>query len=76
MLVAIDGTRASAESIAALVGRRAPGERVSLHAFRRDDLIEVELELAPAPRDTCYLALRTEAPARAVTLRTSWLSTA
>lgn len=76
VLVAIDGTRASTESIAALVERRAPGERVTVHAFRRDELMSVELELAPVPHDTCYLTLRTDAPERAVTLRTGWLSTA
>jgi predicted metalloprotease with PDZ domain len=76
VLVAIDGTRASAESIAAFLERRAPGECVTVHAFRHDELISVELTLAPAPHDTCYLALRTDATERAVALRRAWLGTA
>ena len=74
VLVAIDGIRASSEALDALLAKRAPGERVRVHAFRRDELIDVELELASAPLDTCYLSLRAEASAAAVALRNDWLA--
>ena len=73
VLVAIDGLRASADALDALLKRRSPGEKVPVHAFRRDELLSVELELMPAPQDTCHLALRTDAPERAVALRDAWL---
>jgi len=75
VLVAFDGTRASVDAVNALVKRRAAGERVNVHVFRRDELMAVEVELAPAPLDTCYLSLRTDAPERACALRNAWLAT-
>ena len=74
-LVAIDGIKASSEAINALLMKRAAGDRVRVHAFRRDELIEVDLALASAPLDTCYLSLRAEASAAATALRTAWLAT-
>ena len=73
-LVAIDGVKATAETLDALLAKRAPGECVRVHAFRRDELIEVELALASAPLDTCYLSLRSEASASAIALRDAWLA--
>lgn len=74
VLVAIDGVKASTESIASLSAQRAAGERVSVHAFRRDELIEAEVELAPAPLDTCWLTLRDDADSNALALRDAWLA--
>jgi predicted metalloprotease with PDZ domain len=73
VLVAIDGIRASADAINALMRRRSPGERIPVYAFRRDELVVVEVELLAAPLDTCHLALRLNAPERAVALRNAWL---
>jgi predicted metalloprotease with PDZ domain len=76
VLVAIDGIRASADAVNAMTRRRSPGERIAVHAFRRDELVSVEVELLAAPLDTCHLALRTDAPERAVALRNAWLEAA
>ncbi len=73
VLVAIDGVKASADAVAALQLKRVPRERVKIHAFRRDELIEVDVELAGAPLDTCYLALRPHVPADVLALRNAWL---
>ena len=72
-LVALDGLKASAASLDALFASRVPGERVEVHAFRRDELIDVEVELDAAPADTCHLTLRAEAPAQTLALRQAWL---
>ena len=72
-LVALDGLKASHDSLDALFASRAPGERVRVHAFRRDELIDVEVELDAAPADTCHLTLRAEASAGALALRAAWL---
>lgn len=73
VLVAIDGVRASLDALASLLTRRAPGETVAVHAFRRDELLRVDVELDPASLDTCYLALATQAPEQTVALRSAWL---
>ena len=74
VLVAFDGLRASTESLDSLLSDRAPGEHVTVHAFRRDELMSFDLQLAGAPLDTCYLTLRLDAPAEADTLRRGWLA--
>jgi predicted metalloprotease with PDZ domain len=71
--VGLDGVRASTDALNTLVTDRAAGERVGVHAFRRDELIEVELELAGAPLDTCWLTLRADATEDALALRRGWL---
>ncbi|MHB8493804.1 MAG: M61 family metallopeptidase [Casimicrobiaceae bacterium] len=75
-LVALDGLKASAPALEALLATRAPGDRVQVHAFRRDELFTVEVELEAAPADTCHLTLRAEAPAQALALRRAWLGSA
>jgi predicted metalloprotease with PDZ domain len=74
VLVAIDGVRASTAVLDALRADRAPGQCVKVQAFRRDELIAVELELAAPPLDTCWLTLRDDASLEAATLRGAWLS--
>jgi predicted metalloprotease with PDZ domain len=71
-LVAVDGLRASADTIDAMLKRRGPGERVGVHAFRRDELLTVDIELAAPPLDTCYLTLRAAPDQRAQALRGGW----
>jgi len=75
VLVALDGLRASTEAIEALLERRSPGERIPVHAFRRDELLTFDVELMTAPNDACYLSLRVDAPERAIVLRNGWLKT-
>ncbi len=73
VLVAIDGLKASTATLEAMLTRRAPGAKVEIHAFRRDELMRFEVELAPPPADTIKLALATRAGARARGLRAGWL---
>ena len=74
VIVAVDDIRASTDSINASMMRRAPGEVVSVHAFRRDELLRVDVELASAPLDTCYLSVRKDATEAALALRDGWLA--
>jgi len=74
VLVAIDDIRASTDSINASLMRCAPGQVISIHAFRRDELLRVHAELASAPLDTCYLSARTDATEAARALRNGWLA--
>ena len=72
-LVALDGIKASADQLDAYARDRRPGDRVTVHAFRRDELVETTVELLPAPRDTAWLAFDAEATPDAIARRESWL---
>ena len=73
VLVAIDGVRATAERLDALAADGNPGERVAIHAFRRDELIEATLVLGDAPPDTAWLAPDESASPQALARRQAWL---
>lgn len=72
-LVALDGLRVTAGSLAELLGRYQPGNRVRLEVFRRDELASFEVELAEPPADTCYLVIDDKAAEEAQALRRAWL---
>ncbi|MGB7543346.1 MAG: PDZ domain-containing protein [Burkholderiales bacterium] len=59
VIVAVDGLRIGQGGLDAMLAQRRPGERVTLHAFRRDQLQSFEVRLKRAGMDTCVL---TEAP--------------
>jgi predicted metalloprotease with PDZ domain len=72
-LVAIDGIRASAESLERVLKSRRADDVVSVQAFRRDELMQFSVELDAAPLDTCWLALADGADADAKARRRAWL---
>ena len=74
VLVAVDGLKVGgADSVDAMLARRKPGERLQLHAFRRDELMRFDVKLAPAPESDVKLSLRPKAGAAALALRKGWL---
>ena len=73
ILVAIDGIRASAESLERLLKFRGADDVVTVQAFRRDELMEFSVELDAAPLETCWLALADNADADARARRSAWL---
>lgn len=73
VLVALDGVRATPESLAALAMRRSPGERIEVLAFRDEMLQAQVVELAAAPLDTAWLTLREAPSPRELALRRAWL---
>ena len=73
VLVAFDGIRVSSANFERLLERRKPGERMHVHAFRRDELIVRELRLLAAPVDTYGLEIDVRAPATRRRLRDAWL---
>ncbi len=74
VVVALDGLRTGDEAACkAILARRRPGDRMRVHAFRRDELIERELEL-DAPRKTEAKLVADERPvAAAKRLLGGWL---
>jgi len=73
VLVALDGVRASADRLEAYARDGRPGDRLPVHAFRRDELFETELVLANPPEDTAWLASDAGASGDAVARRRAWL---
>jgi predicted metalloprotease with PDZ domain len=59
ILVAVDGLRPGQGGLDAMLAKREPGESVTVHAFRRDELMSFEVRLGRAEADTCVL---TESP--------------
>ena len=55
-IVAVDGLRPGHAGLDAALARRRPGDRVAIHAFRRDELLEFDVRLKPAPADTGVLS--------------------
>jgi predicted metalloprotease with PDZ domain len=69
VLVAADGLRVDEKALKALLSRRRPGDRIELHAFRRDELIRVEATLDAPARTEATLSVATPESA----LRRGWL---
>jgi predicted metalloprotease with PDZ domain len=74
IIVAIDGLRVSESNLEKLVSQRRPGERARMHVFRRDELMQFDVELSAPPRDTCYLTASEDKSLEKA--RHAWLGTA
>ena len=73
VLVAIDGLRATAATADAMLRRAAIGRPLTIHAFRRDELMTFEVIPEPAPADTCEFSLSADATAEVLARRAAWL---
>jgi predicted metalloprotease with PDZ domain len=73
VLVACDGLRIEGQDLDRLLAASAPGARVRMHAFRRDELMDFEVVLGERPADTWLLRPRADADAEALARRRSWL---
>jgi predicted metalloprotease with PDZ domain len=72
LLVAIDGLRVSAANLDGLLARYRIGDAITLHAFRRDELMTFAVKLAAD--DAPQMALTAEAkPVVASRMRAAWL---
>ena len=72
-VIAIDGLRVTPDNFDATLGRYRPGEIVSVHAFRRDELHVLNVTLDAAKADAWSLSVNADkAGARA---RKRWLGT-
>jgi predicted metalloprotease with PDZ domain len=69
-ILAVDGLRAGRGGLDAALAKRRAGETVTLHAFRRDELLEFRVRLQAAPADTCVLS---ELPGARGRLLDRWL---
>ncbi|OGB21641.1 MAG: peptidase M61 [Burkholderiales bacterium RIFCSPLOWO2_02_FULL_57_36] len=72
VLVAVNGLRVTATNLETLLARYRVGDRVTLHAFRRDELMSfvATLKADAAPKNS--LAVQAK-PVAATRMRTAWL---
>lgn len=71
-LVALDGLKVGSDAIDRVADLR-PGDTVSLHVFRRDELLELTATVEAPPQDTVYLTLDAGADGDTVARREAWL---
>ena len=69
ILLAIDGLRVTPSSLDRQLARHQPGEHIAVHAFRRDELMEFNVLLAPSPADKAKLTIKSKTHR----LRRDWL---
>lgn len=73
-IVAFDGLRVGDEAaLKAMLARRRPGDRLRVHAFRRDELIEREVELDAPPKTEAKLVMAERPGAAVKRLLDGWL---
>ena len=72
-LVAVDGLRVTKANLDALLATHWPGERVTVHAFRRDELMTFVVELQAPPMDTCEFRFMPDADGAPRAHRVAWL---
>jgi predicted metalloprotease with PDZ domain len=74
-IVAVDGLKcAGAARLAEGLGSAPPGTRVTLHVFRRDELLAFDVVLRDPPADACRLALADDADLETLAARAAWLA--
>jgi predicted metalloprotease with PDZ domain len=73
LLMAVDGVRVTMANLEALIEQVPAGESVKVHAFRRDELLELLLTPLPSPADTCDLWLLDDVDEEVLASRRSWL---
>ena len=69
LLVAIDGLRVTSASLEKQLARRQPGDTITVHAFRRDELMAFRVRLDSPAADTARLLVEKHANL----LRRGWL---
>ncbi len=72
LLVAIDGLRVTSGNLDGLLQRYRVGDKIAVHAFRRDELMQCELTLESDAAPQFTLEPR-EKPVAGVKLRKNWL---
>ncbi|WP_461422777.1 M61 family metallopeptidase [Ketobacter sp.] len=60
VLIAVDGLRVENGNLEKLLSRFQPGDQLTLHGFRRDELMTFEVTLKAPLADTVYLAIEDE----------------
>ena len=73
VIIACDNIKVDKSNLESLLTSYPDHASVTLHAFRRDELYDVELQLKPAPANTVYFTMSDEVTTEQLTARNDWL---
>ncbi|HEY1098667.1 MAG TPA: PDZ domain-containing protein [Myxococcota bacterium] len=74
VIIAVDGLKVNKGSLHRVIGERAIGERVHVHAFRRDELFEVDVVVGAPEHKAAFLTVDDKAGADVVARRAAFLA--
>ncbi|MCB9682613.1 MAG: M61 family metallopeptidase [Alphaproteobacteria bacterium] len=74
VVIALDGLKVGASDLVDRAASYAAGTTLTVHAFRRDELLVTEVTLGARPATTAALVLRDDAPDDVVARRDRWLA--
>jgi predicted metalloprotease with PDZ domain len=73
VVISINHLQVNKTNIETVISSYAVGDRVKVHAFRRDELMEFDVVLQQAELTTCYLTLDEKSDTKVAARRSSWL---
>lgn len=74
VVIALDQLKVSSASLEAMLGQYCVGDRITVSAFRRDELMAVDLYLQAAPADRVELIMKSKVDAKTESFRDAWLT--
>jgi predicted metalloprotease with PDZ domain len=75
VIIALDQLKVTHGNLEALLDQYRAGDSLTVHAFRRDELMSFEVTPRPAPADRVELALQENVDEVTLTRRNRWLTT-
>ncbi|MBT3196724.1 MAG: M61 family metallopeptidase, partial [Gammaproteobacteria bacterium] len=72
-IIALDHLQVSESSLQSILYQREPGSKITIHLFRRDELMERVATLVAPPNDTVVLELMAAPTPQQTTLQQQWL---
>ena len=72
-IIAINNIQAQHKNIYTQFTNLGAEENVTIHAFRRDELMEVQVKLTSAPKTVAFFTQKEDAPADEILRKYSWL---
>jgi predicted metalloprotease with PDZ domain len=74
ILIALDGIKVTSSNLDRLLERAQIGHVIEIHAFRRDELMQFEVELRPSEPNSCYLWLLQDSTAEQQKRGQEWMN--
>ncbi|MBL3526308.1 MAG: M61 family metallopeptidase [gamma proteobacterium endosymbiont of Lamellibrachia anaximandri] len=73
IIIAVDHLKVNGQKLEKAIADCALGKSVTAHAFRRDEMMEFELQPMPAPADTCVFSLPVDLSKEHQLRQSDWL---
>ncbi len=73
IIIAVDHLKVDGKKLEKAIADCALGKSVTVHAFRRDEMMEFELQPMTAPADTCVFCLPVDPPKEHQLRQSDWL---